>query len=244
MATGNLLPSVPDSVRGLAQSAAGLGAYISSYFESTTTSETRRSGGRSARGSSQGVHISGIAGVSDGAGSKVSSEMESAFGVNRSGAGNINSMGRVRFSGVSDASVASCAQDESTLLGASSAVVDNCDADSTGQSAPEEHAHAGEPIAPQVNGVKEEITPEHIAPQANGVKEEITPEGKEGDLSGKELALGNEYAPTAHRDGNTIGNAGGQHADTSDEQVPVEDVENNDEPVLERDSKVKDETTS
>jgi hypothetical protein len=37
MATGNLLPSVLDSVRGLAQSAAGLGAYISSYFESTTT---------------------------------------------------------------------------------------------------------------------------------------------------------------------------------------------------------------
>jgi hypothetical protein len=36
MATGNLLPSVSDSVRGLAQSAAGLGAYISSYFKSTT----------------------------------------------------------------------------------------------------------------------------------------------------------------------------------------------------------------
>jgi hypothetical protein len=35
MVTGNLLPSVSDSVHGLEQSAAGLGAYISSYFEST-----------------------------------------------------------------------------------------------------------------------------------------------------------------------------------------------------------------
>ena len=38
MAIGdNLLPLVSVSVRGLAQSAAGLGTYISSYFESTTT---------------------------------------------------------------------------------------------------------------------------------------------------------------------------------------------------------------
>ena len=43
MATGNLLPLVSASVRGLAQSAAGLGAYISSYFESTTTTPQYKS---------------------------------------------------------------------------------------------------------------------------------------------------------------------------------------------------------